>query len=434
MKMCASKFFWLFLFVTLVNFLNFPALLSAEVTLNSSLSVTETYTDNLFFESQSDKRDDFGTFIVPSVSLAYISKDIELEGTYTGVAQFYVNNSNANAYSHNANFGIDLPFLTKRYKGLEVELIESFNFAPSLQGFAFSGKNGEDDASSAFEDSSSSGGGLLSGGGNSSIGGVSGGNSIGNQGVFTGRNGSNAFQNIAGIRVRYSVTPRWIPTMNYQNSYVTFSDSELNDSLTHQVGAGVGYQLSRQTTLTGNYSANFASISGGDSFVTHSVTVGGSHRFSETLNVTSNVGASWTESIERVNFTTSSSIAKLFNGGSMSLSYTQGVTPGGGLADSATLSQTLVATANYTFTRSVSGFLSGGLAKNKSLSGNTVNVNSYQGQAGISVVLLSWLDGTLTYSYIKQKSKGDAVGGRTATANQGFLGLTATFPEWRIIR
>ncbi len=431
MKMCAGKFLWLFVLFVVIPFLHFPTSTLAEVTLNSSLTVTETYTDNLFFESQKNKRDDFGTFIIPSVSLAYLSKDIEIEGTYTGVAQFYVNHPGANAYTHNGNFGIDLPFLTKRYKGLEVELIESFNFQPALDGYSFARGEGQQDAASQLDAANSGanfGGGFAGGGG-------LGGNNIGNQGVFTNRNqGGNSFQNVAGIRVQYQVSPRWTPRANYQNSYVTFTDRELNDSLTHQVGAGVGYRLTRKTTLSGDYSASFSSISGGDNFVTHTVTVGGSHAFSPTLNVNTNVGVSWTESLERLNFNTSSSIAKLFDRGSFTLSYNHGVTPGGGLATSATLTQNLVATANYTISKSVGSFVSGGVAKNESLSGNSVDVTSYQGQAGISVVLLSWLDGTLTYSYIKQKSKGTAVGGRTATVNQGFLGLTATIPEWRIIQ
>ena len=420
----------------------------AALTLNSSLSVTETYTDNLFFESQRNKRDDFGTFVVPSVTLSYITKDIELQGTYTGIAQFYVNNSSANAYTHNSNFVIDLPFLTKRYKGLEVKLIETFNFSPQLRGFAFSGDPTQEDASSAFRSSSGRGiagtgglgGGTGIGGGNvgGGISGLNGGslgnNAIGNQGVFTGRGGSNAFQNTAGVRVRYELSPRWTPTADYRNNYVTFTDPELNDSLTHTIGAGLGYQLSPRTQLQGNYTTNITSISGGDSFITHNVTFGGTHQLTPTLNTASQVGASFTESVERVTFTTNSSIAKLFDRGSLTLNLNQGITPGGGIASSATLSRTIVGTVNYSFSERVSGFLLGGYGENKSLSGNSVDLTSYQGQAGISVLLLEWLDGDISYSYIKQTSDGTASGGRDATVNQIFIGLSASLPELRIFQ
>ena len=423
----------------LIQIFTIPDSLFAEVTLNSSFSVTETYTDNLFFESQRNKQDDFGTFVVPSVTIGWVTKDIELEGTYTGIAQFYVNNTSANAYSHNTNFRIDLPFLTKRYKGLEVRLIESFNFSPQLQGFAFSGEPGQESAASAFRGTAAGGstfggvGGGTTGGGISGLnGGAIGGTNIGNQGVFTSRGGSNAFQNTAGINVEYALSPRWTPTMRYINNYVTFTDPQLNDSINHQVGVGVGYQVSPRAEVSTNYSASFTTISGGDSFVSHSLTVGSSYRFSPTLNLSSNVGASFTESVSRVNFNTSTSIAKLFDQGSLTLNLTQAITPGGGLASSATLSRTAVLTANYSIAERVTGFLSGGLSENKSLSGNSVDVTSYQGQAGFSLILLEWLDGNISYTYIKQQSDGTAVGGRSATVNQIFLGLTASLPEWRI--
>ncbi|MGB0910952.1 MAG: hypothetical protein ACPGYT_11365 [Nitrospirales bacterium] len=413
-----------------VQLLVLSAPLHASLTLNSSLAVTETYTDNLFFESQRNKRDDFGTFVIPSLNLTYRTKDVVLSGTYSGVAQFYVNNTNANAYTHNANFGIDLPFLTKRYKGLEIRLIESFNFTPAIQGYSFAGDASDQDTplpGQQGQNGANAGGGLQGGG----IAGL--GTPIGNQGVFTGR-GTNSFQNTAGINVRYSLSPRWIPNARYTNNYVRFTDSDLNDSLTHNLGAGVSYVVSARTSLNVNYSAGISDIRRGDTVVTHNITGGVSHTVSPTINFNANAGVSFTESAERVTFTTNSQITKAFNRGSMSLRYNQGITTGGGLSQSGVLTQTGAATVSYPFTERVNGFAAAGISKNKSLSGNVVDVISYTGQVGLSAPLLSWLSGNISYSYIKQKSKGSAVGGRSAVANQGFIGLTARIPAWRIVR
>ena len=421
-------------------FLGFCALFSlvsaenlfATLTLNSSISVTETYTDNLFFESKRDKRDDFGTFVIPSLTLTYLSRDVVLTGTYSGVAQFYVNHSGANTYTHNANFGIDLPFLTKRYKGLEIRLVESMNFSPAVQGFSFDGDRSDQDNPLI---AGQQGQGAFGGGGGFSGGGFGGTNSsVGNQGVFTRRTNSGSFRNQAGIRVRYSLTPRWIPNASYTNIYTRFTDSDLNDSLTHVLGAGVGYVLTPRTRLNGNYSASISDINNGDTVVSHSVTGGVSHTLTPTININANAGVSFTENADRVTFTSNVNASKSFDVGAISVGYFQGVTPGGGLATSGVLTQRGVATVSYPLAERVSGFLSGGVAKNKSLSGNQVNVRSYQGQAGISVVLLEWLSGNLSYSHIKQKSKGSGIGGRTATVNQGFIGLTARLPSWRIIQ
>ena len=405
----------------------------ASVTLNSSLNVTETYTDNLFFESQRNKRDDFGTFIVPSLTLTYQTQDVVLSGTYVGTAQFYVNNSNANAYIHNGNIAIDLPFLTKRYKGLEIRLIESFNFTPALQGFSFEGDRADQNVPiiPGQQGQGGLGGGGLPGG----IGGVGGTNTpIGNRGVFTGRSGSNSFQNRAGIIVRYQLSPRWVPNARYENRYVTFTDSELNDSLTHTIGAGTSYLLSSRTQLNANYGVNISDINNGDTVVSHTVIGGVVHTLNPTVTVNVNAGVSYTESAERFTFTSNANISKVFDPGSITIGYSQNVTPGGGLATSGVLTQRGIATLSYPLAERVSVAVSGGVAKNKSLSGNSVDVTSYQGQVGFNLILLRWLSGTVGYSYIKQKSKGTAAGGRSATVNQGFIGLTAELPEFRLLR
>ena len=65
---------------------------SALVTLESALSIKETYTDNLFF-TERNKEEDFATFVSPSVSLTYESRNVVLGGTYSGTFQIFANNS-----------------------------------------------------------------------------------------------------------------------------------------------------------------------------------------------------------------------------------------------------------------------------------------------------------------------------------------------------
>ncbi|WP_447968792.1 hypothetical protein [Nitrospira sp. M1] len=421
--------------------MQFPAPLFATLTLQSSLNVTETYTDNLFFESKKNKRDDFGTFVIPSLTLTYESPDVVLSGRYSGVAQFYVNHPGANTYIHRTNIGIDLPFLTKRYKGLEIRLIESFNFTPALQGFSFEGDPANQDnplpgqAGQGGRVGGSGFGGGGFGGGGLGGGGIAGGSTpIGNQGVFTGRRGSNSFQNRAGVVVRYHLSPRWVPNARYVNRYVTFTDPDLNDSLTHTLGAGTSYIVSPRTRLNANYRASISDIRRGDTVVTHSIRGGFSHTLTPTVNFRASAGVSYTESADRITFSGNANISKSFEAGLLAINYFQGVTPGGGLSTSGVLTQRGTATWSYPISERVSGFLAGGVAKNKSLTGNEVDVTSYQGQVGFSALLLPWLSGNISYSYIKQNSDGSATASRTATVNQGFIGLTARLPDWRIMR
>ena len=115
----------------------------AFLAVETGLSIQEFLTDNLFF-TENNKEEDLGTSISPRLGLRYETKNILLGATYIGTAEFFVNNTSSNSYGQDANFEIDFPGLTRRYKGLEVKLIESFTFTPELRGFSFTREPGEE--------------------------------------------------------------------------------------------------------------------------------------------------------------------------------------------------------------------------------------------------------------------------------------------------
>ena len=396
--------------------------------LNGGLAVLETYTDNLFFDPANEK-DDFGTFVTPFISLQYASKDVVFRGVYGGTLQFFVNNSNANTYLQNADFFIDLPFLNKRYKGLQVQLVETFNFSPQLQGFAFTGEPG--DQNRLFTDPSS---GATQGGAvnNINFGGVSNPSAaagVGNQGVFTRRT-TNDFQNLAGFNLRYALTPAWSPFVQYRNRITLFNDDDFNDFTTNEVRTGVSYRWSPLTTLNSSYNGRHVSITGGDSFFSHAVFVGMTQQLTPTLFYLSSVGASITD--ENINFNTVSSLRLVIPKGSVVVTFSQQIQPGGGLALTAARNRVMELSITRSLSRRIGGFVNGGYAQNNSLSGDELAINTYTAQAGISIVLLRWLAANLRYSYVNQDSSGTA--GNSAQANRAFIGLTASIPEWRILQ
>jgi len=133
-KSVRQKVFLLFS-VLLFHFSSFPSTIQAQstLTLDTSMSVAETWTDNLFF-TFANKQDDFGTIINARIALDYESKYVIVRGAYAPTGQIFVNNSNANTFNHGSDFDIDLPFLTKRYKRIEVKFDESFNIANNPVG------------------------------------------------------------------------------------------------------------------------------------------------------------------------------------------------------------------------------------------------------------------------------------------------------------
>ncbi len=408
----------------------------AFLDLNASLSVSETYTDNLFF-SGTNKEDDFGTFVSPRLGLTYESKNILLGVAYVGSGQFFVNNSSANTYSQGADFNLDLPFLTRRYRNLEVKINESFNITHTLP--AFTANNASNELAGGVPGSQG-----IAGGGIGGIGGLAG-NAVNNQGVFTGRT-TTQIQNNAGVDVTYGVSPRFSFFASYQNRFSSFTDSALQGSMAHSVRGGMGFTVSPRTNLDVFYgfqlvdfentgSTTAQSPGSGGSSTSHSAGGGVSHQFTPTLAFvgSGSVAVSETEvNATRVNFNTNLGLTKVFKLVQTSLSYNQGIGTGGGLAASSTLNQTLVASISRGLTRRVSGFVQVGVARNKSLSGVAIDSESLQASGGVSARFLSWLNGFAAYSYITQNSTGTF--GTTAQSNQVIVGLSAAAPSFRFFK
>jgi len=446
-KSVRQKVFFLFS-VLLFHFSSFPSTIQAQstLTLDTSMSVAETWTDNLFF-TFANKEDDFGTIINARIALDYESKYVIVRGAYAPTGQIFVNNSSANTFNHGSDLDFDLPFLTKRFKRIEVKFDESFNISTQLP--AFSGNSPRGSGAIRSQGTSGLGGAPLqgAGGGLGGIGGVGGvaGNSLGNQGIFTNRS-TTAIQNRAGVRVRYLLTESITPFLNYTNNYNKFTSSGGQDSMRHTLRTGSAYQATARTELNGFYQIRLIEFigsgstalqgpGGSGSTTSHSVGMGVHHDFTPTLQVTVNGAATLTEtevSSGQLNFTGGGNISKQFPDGQIAFRFTQQIGSGGGLAASATLSQNAVLTFSKVLTRYISGFADFGYGRNRSLSGATVKTDTYQIRTGVSVAILSWLFGSASYSYVNQDSTGAF--GNTAQSNQVFFGLTANAPSWRILK
>ncbi|MDT7041984.1 hypothetical protein [Candidatus Nitronereus thalassa] len=413
----------------------------AKLTLDTSLSVSEQYTDNLFF-TFANKKDDFGTFVTPRLTLIFENKHVKLGGTYTASAQFYVNNSQANTVSQGMNLIIDLPFLNRISKKLEVRVNESFNFAPDQP--AFSGNSNIFSSATEIAGGAGPAGGAgvagvgaagVGGAGVGGLGGIGGlaGNSLDNQGVFTQRT-TTTFQNQARIFVGYALAPRWNANVQYTNIF----RGGLQDSLTHESPITLSYRVSEKLKISGGY--NFQSIefsSGGattapganGTATSHGVFMGTNYQLTPTIPIIANAGVSVTNTevdTTRINFDGNAEITKNFPDGSIGLRVNQQIAAGGGVAASSTLNQNAVLTFQKSFTRLVGGFLHLGYSRNRSLAGPLIDLDSYQVRSGLNLALLRWLNAGITYSYVNQESGGQF--GATAQTNQIFLGLTA-IPE-----
>jgi hypothetical protein len=417
----------------------------ANFKVDTSISVSETYTDNLFF-TKSDKEDDFGTFISPMISLGYEDENIILNGIYRGTAQFFVNNTGGNTYTQNTNFGVGLPFLTRKIdKNLEVRLVQSLNFTPQLPAFSL---GGDEEALSNINLGAAttkaggvggSGGGIGGGGqgvvAGAGIGGVGGttgtsggfSGALNNSGAFTTRK-TNAFQNLSGILINYAMSPLVELRLDYRNRYQKFTGSGFQDSMTHTAQSGFSFNVTPNTQVKPSYRLAITDFKGASNVTTHRANLAINHQFTANWRLNLANGVAFTEG--DTNFNTNILLSKLYSKGIMSLRFTQDISDGSGIAATATLTQNAVAQLSRNFGRRFNGFVLFGYGNNRSLSGSAINLTTYQGRAGLSMSILSWLSGFATYSYINQNSDGTSANAVTAQSNQVFLGVTGVADPW----
>lgn len=428
------------------------SLVSAALTLESSFNLTETYTDNLFYDDK-DKEDDFGTMMGPNIALKYDNPDILIGATYFGRFAAFVNNPDQNRYIQNANILLDLPFLTKRYKKLTVTIDETMNFTPQLDAFSLSGAQ---DASTTY-----SGRGGTDSGGAGGTGGALGGSGIsqgtgGTQGVFTSR--ASAFSNLSGITLGYAMTPSMTPTFSYKNQYLHFFSSGFQDQLTHIGRFSLVYGESEQTTIIPSYTylqtdylGTPTQVTVSDKLISHQPRLTISYNFTPLLTGSLQGGAAFSKQIGaketldngattqelsdkwQSTLLGGATITKSYRNGNISMNVDQTIGGGGGLASQATRTQTITGRIQHNLSAKLNGFASFGYARNKSTQdGNAFNTNTYRVQGGISYAFLSWLSGNVSYSHINQKSRGLAVD--DIKVNQVFFGLTAFADPWVLMR
>ncbi len=436
----------------------------AALSVETSFSVSETYTDNLFFANV-DTEEDFGTLVGPDITLLFENADIVIGATYTGRLSLYVNNPDVNRYNQNANIILDLPFLTKQYRGLSVTVDESMDFTPQLDAFSLSEAENSSTLRGGTPGIGGSGatGGTTTGAGMGGAGGASGGGAGlggtgGTQGVFTRR--ASAFSNRAGVTLGYAWSSRFNSSFAYSNQFRHFFSKGFQDSLTHVGTFRAPYQVTEYTTVTPSYSYRQTEFIGkstqqtsGDRTISHISDLGIKYDFTTSFSGTISGGVTFVKqegATERItspgggiqerelgskyvgSFTGNANLTKTFQRGTLGLSANQTIGSGGGFAAQATRTRTVTGQGSYAITRLLNTFASVGWAENVSIDGDAFDATTYRAQAGLGYSFSEWLFGNVSYSRIDQRSRGTVA--TDVVVNQVFLSMTAVADPWFLFR
>lgn len=362
------------------------------LSLRPALSVSERYDDNLFF-SQSDREADFTSMVIPGIDLFYSSRDFIFSGRYESTAEFHVRHPEENRWSQTLSLSANFPVLPG-LKGGSLQIREAVTYAPERAAFAFGG-NGEVAPGNFPADTS--------------------------EGIHLGR--TDSFRNQAGVSFNYDWSPRSAFTAAYSNSLTRFKAPGLQDFDVHDATLQESYRWSPRMRGYATYGLSVIDYEGADRVTNHRATAGCDLQLNAGTSVGGEAGVSFLEG-EGTHLTLNSRLSQTLKSGSFLFQYRHGVGTGGGATTGATLTDQLSAQATHSLSRPLSFHGRIGYGRNRTVSGSLLEITTYEAGGGIRVGLLSWLAGSVDYSYTSQRVQGS--GGVEAERNRVMATLSAT--------
>jgi hypothetical protein len=342
------------------------------------LTVTEEYTDNVFFTAQ-NRGTDYITKIAPGLGYMTSGRHGQLAVDYSIESRIYANNTNQNrAVSRQNGELFALLDLTNRTSLTIFERFESFQ-DPTEQQVP----------------------GILGAFGRTSI-------------------------NIGALMVRHRLTPSVDLLANYGNFLWSVDAPGAINSMTHEGETGVRVRETRWGRTTAKYRFRFFDFQQGRDFQSHSVLLGHEVDLSETLVLSGTIGAARVApDPSTVEVLAQASIKKSFGDGVYELSYMRDVFPPSGGLSQPLVGDFVRATAkirllnNFLFDAGLTWIMT-------NTNSNDLTVNTLKWNAGISYSPAAWIVTRLAYDMFDQRE--DILGtSADRLANKVSLRVTATF-------
>jgi len=390
--------------------MNFQGSATAESVLTANFSTGGIYTDNLSFTA-TGKKEVVGISLAPSIGFENINPDTIFGLRYTGVGQIFPDSTGDNRFIQNVATYLDLPWLTRNVKGLELRLIANLTFTPSLDAF------GEFDQTNATQLNPGIGG--LTGTGTTGLnpgvsgvgGNVSGVPGVGNFGIQINR--TNIIRTLAGATLRYPLTKKINFGGFYRNLNTVFLDRDevTPDSNINTLEGSGTYQWWGSSTTTGNirYALQPIISNISETIIQNHITVGGTHMFTPTLILDGRLGVNLIPE-DPVSALANISLSQQFEGGILSIRYLQGVGLAQGFAENATLTQVGTILLSHALGERLEGYAQFSGARNNTLNGEDIDLLSFGVGGGLTMVFLDWLSGGVNYNFYRQEKQGATFG------------------------
>jgi len=336
-----------------------------------SLTLSETYDDNI--DSTPTGAEDYITRVGVDLSAVYNGPDIGLHGNYLINLNTYARQPKENVVTQDGSLNINLNrWFQRLIKGGELTVAEDLTLTPELRDYYF--------------DETTGGTGPLS-----------------SYGIRTRR--SDAFRNAFSIAAALPITRRVNFSASYSNLLTEHEDPEFRDNITNTAGFGIGYAFPKDNVYS-NFSVSNIREEREDSN-SYSLVVGVRHSISPSTAFDINTG------VVTVNPETGGSastlrgglsLTKRSRGYSYNAGYSRSLNTVSGVSSAPTTADIFYINRTNFHTDVLTSTLGANYAINRSLSGNEVDVQSYNISGSLNYAIRKWLRSSLTASHFNQDS------------------------------
>ncbi|MBZ0220433.1 MAG: hypothetical protein K8I01_08400 [Candidatus Methylomirabilis sp.] len=229
----------------------------------------------------------------------------------------------------------------------------------------------------------------------------------------------------ASVNGSRTISPRLTGSLSLSGNVLEFEDPSAVDSRTYSAGAAGEFRWTERTSLTQSYEYTNLTYDNGPSteIQSHSLSAGFSTRHSESLTYNLSAGLIYSTGIsEHSDWRASAGLSKSFQRGSVSASYSRGVSDSSGLTDELNISETVSAGFSRNLSDAASLTLTTGYARNRTKPAGTVDLKSYSADAGVRWQVKRWAIIGAGISHFNQLSEG--ITGSDAERNAFYLNLT----------
>jgi len=360
-----------------------PALaLTTPWTLQTSLSVTEQYNDNVFLSTgpndpNTPERSDMVTILTPALTISRQTERLTVAAQYQPTFNLYAK------YHDELNYIGQAGSIT----------LEMKNMGPGvLQHTQLNLSDAVSYTESSLYNSPSTG------------------QITGNGGIITPR--SKSWNNSTTALLSQQLTEVLQGRASFAYVITRYKTSGLTDSDEQNLSLGLSDQWSQRSTVSATYSyTNFIyDVANTNRQVTQSITVGLEHAATPTLQTRVSLGASVLSSNNRYYPVGSASLTKRFQYTSVSISYNNNITTGGGISQAPTINETGSLSITRLFGPHARANVSGGYTDQRTTTTPTAVTNSFNIGASANYDVTQWLNASVSYNHSSQQGNNNAAG------------------------